>query len=1189
MTVETDTDTISVEQTNEMTISVTLKTDEERYDLFENPEIVLEFPSVVETVDISMINLLYKNGLSIESWNIYTNVSGNQVIDVRLSGSQLEYTPGSVQEGTTLVIYASVSVNRLTADSSDVLKLTYMNKDTIRKSYMLEGKESEDVKLNFVGRGELIEASGLEVLGGESITCYDDDVQKIQIDSENETETTLKISGTIVNNFETATGNVSIVGRIPFAGNKDGEENDLGTTLNSTFLEGIETSGLDAKVYYSEEENADRNQEGWVEDAEDLGKYKSYKIVVSKGSLEKGESLSFEYKVNLPANIGYNAKAYATYTVYYTLDGQIFFDKSTIGAITEEREVVLRDIEEANKSEINAVEDESVQLTVGMQVSQGGKVLAEGDSVYERQILKYTVVVQNTSSKTINNITVKGKAENSNVYDWEYITVENYGAYGTYTAKRIKEYTNEEKEYSEFSIESLAPGESKTLEYEVVVKDLSEIETQEVYGVVTISADEVAEKIVESQKNNIIDAELEVSIRNDGTESLDGTDVITNTMISMSSYVKNISASKLDEVKYVVIIPNELIIDENYITSKSEDEAKVSYEIKKENGVNKLIFTITNLDENEKVTLYYSAKVGKFDYTELSRKISVISYGETENEKYYANDLIKNIYQGSTKLEYEWKSDNANEYLNDGDEVKFTLTVKNVGQVDSENISIQEAIPSGLEIQSIKIYDEETFDHVAYENLDDIVISMYVSKDSEKTVEISAKANSKLYKIDQDKIEFSLNINYPTEKTYTTDVISYKIDNPNVTVFQDADEIDENDDDENSEIVLPNDNNTNNDAQEENVQNVEQSENINEDVNSEENVEENIEEIHEENAKTYSISGKVWIDKDKDGVYSNGEEGKSALVVMLYGATKDGGIDTSDKVQTTITDEVGKYQFYNVKSGNYVVVFSYDSSLYNVTKYQVQTAKSTENSDAVAKTVTLNGVTGVFGLTDMITVSDKGIFDIDMGLVTKNDFDLSLDKYIESVTVKNDSGTKTYNFENGTNEKLEIRSKYYKSSDLIITYKIVIKNDGDVNGYINKIVDYIPDGVTVDLNQNLGWYYGDDGNLYYNGLVGRVIEPGKTQEIKLVLNKSLSDGSAVRLSNSAEIAEYTNALGYEDIDSVASNNNSKEDDYGTAILTISISTGQIPQYVVIILIVIIIIALVIIVFIKIKTKKKIYK
>jgi hypothetical protein len=93
MTIEVDNDTLSVEQANEVAISVTLKTDEERYDLFENPEIILEFPAVVEKVDISMINLLYKNGLSIESWNIYTNVSGNQVIDVRLSGSQLEYTP----------------------------------------------------------------------------------------------------------------------------------------------------------------------------------------------------------------------------------------------------------------------------------------------------------------------------------------------------------------------------------------------------------------------------------------------------------------------------------------------------------------------------------------------------------------------------------------------------------------------------------------------------------------------------------------------------------------------------------------------------------------------------------------------------------------------------------------------------------------------------------------------------------------------------------------------------------------------------------------------------------------------------------------------------------------------------------------------------------------------------------------
>jgi uncharacterized repeat protein (TIGR01451 family) len=692
MTVETDTDTISVEQTNEMTISVTLKTDEERYDLFENPEIVLEFPSVVETVDISMINLLYKNGLSIESWNIYTNVSGNQVIDVRLSGSQLEYTPGSVQEGTTLVIYASVSVNRLTADSSDVLKLTYMNKDTIRKSYMLEGKESEDVKLNFVGRGELIEASGLEVLGGESITCYDDDVQKIQIDSENETETTLKISGTIVNNFETATGNVSIVGRIPFAGNKDGEENDLGTTLNSTFLEGIETSGLDAKVYYSEEENADRNQEGWVEDAEDLGKYKSYKIVVSKGSLEKGESLSFEYKVNLPANIGYNAKAYATYTVYYTLDGQTFFDKSTIGAITEEREVALEDIKEESKAEINAGEDESVQLTVGTQVSQGGTVLNEGDTVYERQILKYTVVLQNTSNKTINNIKIKANATNSNLYSWKYVQFNNGDAV-TRTAKKLTEFTKEEKEYEEFEVD-LNAGESKTIEYQVIVDNLSDIENPEIYGNILLSADEIEEINILTIKNTIEEAEIEVNVENNATESVDEDDIEIRGKFTFAVNVKNISNKDMKNVSLVTYISNTLDFDKDDVIIYSNDNE--NYEITIEEGieVNMLVINIKDMPKDYVERFMVVTNVKSTDYTIETVNLSVYSVAK---EKYVSNVLERTAYQYDSKLEYDWNVDNTSTKLENEDEVTFTLTLKNTGNHSISGLTIESDLSSGFQ------------------------------------------------------------------------------------------------------------------------------------------------------------------------------------------------------------------------------------------------------------------------------------------------------------------------------------------------------------------------------------------------------------------------------------------------------------------------------------------------------------
>ena len=212
-----------------------------------------------------------------------------------------------------------------------------------------------------------------------------------------------------------------------------------------------------------------------------------------------------------------------------------------------------------------------------------------------------------------------------------------------------------------------------------------------------------------------------------------------------------------------------------------------------------------------------------------------------------------------------------------------------------------------------------------------------------------------------------------------------------------------------------------------------------------------------------------------------------------------------------------------------------------------------------------------------------------MGLVEKNEFDLKLEKQISEVTVKNKEGFQTYNYGNSKNAKLEIKSKNYKSSTLEITYRIIIKNEGEISGYVNKVIDYMPEGTTVDFNNSPGWYQGQDGKLYYNGLVGKEIAAGESQEIKLTLKKSLANGEAVKITNAAEIVEYTNARGLDDKDSVADNKVQSEDDYDQAILTVTISTGNTVQYIAATLIIIIMLATITMLAIKYKNTKKVFR
>ena len=97
------------------------------------------------------------------------------------------------------------------------------------------------------------------------------------------------------------------------------------------------------------------------------------------------------------------------------------------------------------------------------------------------------------------------------------------------------------------------------------------------------------------------------------------------------------------------------------------------------------------------------------------------------------------------------------------------------------------------------------------------------------------------------------------------------------------------------------------------------------------------------------------------------------------------------------------------------------------------------------------------------------------------------------------------------------------------------------------------------------------------------------KKVLLTLKKNLANGEAVKIVNAAEIAEYTNSKGLDDIDSSPGSKVENEDDYGKVTLTVSIATGQLFINILAIMILIIIFAMIIILIIKFINTKKVYK
>ena len=308
----------------------------------------------------------------------------------------------------------------------------------------------------------------------------------------------------------------------------------------------------------------------------------------------------------------------------------------------------------------------------------------------------------------------------------------------------------------------------------------------------------------------------------------------------------------------------------------------------------------------------------------------------------------------------------------------------------------------------------------------------------------------------------------------------------------------------------------------------------------------------------YRIEGTAWLDADKNGKRDEGEEILANIpVVLVY--KKDNSVVKNSKTnqeQRTQTGNDGTYKFDNVLAGEYLVLFLYDVTNYSLTTYQADGIAETLNSDAIDINLTFDGERRVAGITDIITVKNSNIRDIDIGLYVSQKFDLKLDKYVSKITrTTPTSGTNTFNYtkENGKVTKIEVLPSNVGQSNVVIEYKIVVTNVSPVSGYAKKIVDYLPEHVNFNTELNTDWYLSENGNIYNSSLENEKINPGESKELTLVLTARFTEENLDNLNNNAEIYESFNEEGLRDINS--------DNDKSNADVILSLVTGKTVEYV----------------------------
>ena len=202
-----------------------------------------------------------------------------------------------------------------------------------------------------------------------------------------------------------------------------------------------------------------------------------------------------------------------------------------------------------------------------------------------------------------------------------------------------------------------------------------------------------------------------------------------------------------------------------------------------------------------------------------------------------------------------------------------------------------------------------------------------------------------------------------------------------------------------------------------------------------------------------------------------------------------------------------------------------------------------------------------------------------MGLKERKVYDMKLEKMITRVIVQNANGTETTQFQDTTLAKVDIHAKQLSSSNVVVDYKIRVTNEGETEGYIKNIVDYVSPDFKFSSELNKDWYQ-SGSNIYNSSLANTKLQPGESKEVTLTLTKQMTENNTGTITNTAEIAESYNEQGLKDADSVEGNRAKGEDDMSQADLIVSISTGEIVATVTVIISIIVALALVSFVIIK---------
>ena len=625
----------TVVENKDLVFNIVLKSNEIEDMLYSNPYIKLVMPEGVSRVDVKDAKLVYTEELGIE--NVVTE--GNEVA-VQISGTQTTYSSKEASVGPVLRIVADVALNDLITSADTKGTLVVINNAS--------GEEvSKEFDMNIVAPTGFITVN--RVYADDTYAEALEENKEIRVNNGTASAT---FTQTIVNNIEGETDGFAILGRIPSNGNKTLEGSDLGSNVDTQIVEGVQVSGIDAKVYYSEnaEEAVDGNN--WSETLS--ANSKAYKIE-AVGNVTKGTKIDTSYTVALPQDKE-GIVARSTYGVYYN-------NHSTEG--------ITRNLVEAKAVGVTTSGKASIESKVEAVNEHSNEEITNNSEVGEGEYVKFRTVVTNNGTDNLEGVRVNvSLPEGLNFVDF-------YEADSSSISGEFSRYQEDLNTRTKIGyIGKVLPKETKT--YEVIAKVYSSEEslkaTFETY------AEKLDEPIYQEFTIKPAAGTLRVNLVSTAGEIVEKDQEVTYRLELVNNTKNN-----MDNVKVTLSLPEGV----EYVTSS--DESKTNHQ------KNQATIDVGTIEAGDNQIFDITAKVTAGVDKIFTARATATANNVREvksNEISFRGQKSEN---GSSITASQ--STNINGSSSDKDKIEFYIDIVNNGTIEKE-VKLKDTIPDGLTVES---------------------------------------------------------------------------------------------------------------------------------------------------------------------------------------------------------------------------------------------------------------------------------------------------------------------------------------------------------------------------------------------------------------------------------------------------------------------------------------------------------